>query len=117
MASHSTIVFIGEVVLNFLLVYLAYVLAARKQCTHGAMLKSAGIVALGTGIITALIVRLGEYLPWGCDLIAACLLIYHCGRSILKTNSKRAITAVCVYIASILILGVACTILLAALKA
>lgn len=106
MTPFSSIAFIGGIVLNFLLVYLAYILVARKQCTHGAMLKSAGIVALGTGVITAIIVWLGKYLPWGCNLIAACLLIYHCGRSILKTNSKKAIIAACVYIASILILGV-----------
>ena len=117
MTSFATIAFIGGVVLNFLLVYLAYLLVARKQCTHGAMLKSAGIVALGTGAVTALIVWQGEYLPWGCDLIAASLLIYHCGRSKLKTNSKKAIIAACVYIASILILGVGCGLLLAALKA
>lgn len=84
-------------VIHIALVFGIYLIYARKQCTKAAMWKGAAIAGgCGTGI-ALLQFLLPEYLPPGCDLIATLMLIYHCGRSILKIERKPSLLATLTY--------------------
>ena len=63
------------IILNIIFIYLSYLIAARKQCSHGSMLKAAAVVAAAAAVVAGLSWWLSEYIPAGCDIIAAVLLI------------------------------------------
>ena len=82
-----------SIIAFFLLVYAAYVIIARKRCNQANILKATACVTGVSGIITALSVYLPEYTPGMCDIIAAIMLTYHFGRTILKIERGPAIRA------------------------
>lgn len=88
---------IAGIVINFLLIYAAYIIIARKRCTRASILKATAIVTAATAAVTALTLLLPDYIPGGCDIITAIMLIYHCGRSILKIERKPAIYAALIF--------------------
>ena len=108
------LLFCAGILVNTLLVYISYLCVARKECTHGSMLKAASVVAAVAAIVAALSWWLSEYVPAGYDLITAVLLTYHCGRFMLKINLKKAIAAACVFFGIILTLGIAAGLTMAA---
>lgn len=110
----TTIGFLIGVLVNLGIIYAAYAIFARKQCTKAAMLQSASIAAGGSALITALTMLLPAYIPAGCDLIAAIMLTYHCGRSRLKIERKPALLAALTYFGLILVLCFAVALLLVA---
>ncbi len=101
------------IVLNILSIYLSYLLVARKQCSHGSMLKAATVIAAVAAVVAGLSWWLSEYIPAGCDLIAAVLLIYHCGRIMLKIDLKKSITAAAIFFGLMLVIAIAGGLLLA----
>lgn len=101
------------IALNVLFIYLSYLFVARKQSSHGSMLKAATVVAAAAAVVDGLSWWLSEYIPAGCDLIAAVLLIYHCGRTMLKLELKKSIAAAAIYFGLILLVGIAGGLLLA----
>ncbi len=110
----ATIGFLVGLLINLGLAYATYLIYARKQCSKALMLKSAAIVAGGSGLITALTMLLPDYIPAGCDLIASILLIYHCSRSILKVERKPALLCAITFFGLIMLLGLAVALLLVA---
>lgn len=102
---------IGCIVVEFLVIYIAYNLIARKLSTQANILKATLAVTLVVGIVAVLSDYLSQYIPAGCDLIAAVMLIYHFGRSILKIERKRAIYAALLFIGLLLVVAfaIACT--------
>ncbi len=98
---------IGSIVVDFLVIYIAYNLIARKLSTQANILKATLAVTLGVGIIVVLSDYLIQYIPAGCDLIAAVMLIYHFGRAILKLDRKRSIYAALLYIGILLVVVIA----------
>lgn len=102
------------IVLNIIFIYLSYLIAARKQCSHGSMLKAAAVVAAAAAVVAGLSWWLSEYIPAGCDIITAVLLIYHCGRTMLKLELKKSIAAAAIFFGLILVIAIAGALLLAA---
>lgn len=80
---------------HFSIVYVSYLLAARKYCTQSSLLKAAGVVTLIASLVTVATIMLEQYLP--VDLAAALLLTYYCGRRILKTGRLSALFAALIY--------------------
>lgn len=103
------------IILNILFIYLSYLLVAHKQCSHGSMLKAATVVAAAAAVVAGLSWWLSEYIPAGCDLVAAVLLIYHCGRIMLKLNLKKSIAAAAIFFGLILVVAIAGALLLVAI--
>lgn len=107
MTAISPILFFAlGIVLNIIFIYLSYLIVGRKQCSHCSMLKAAAVVAAAAAVVAGLNWWLAEYIPAGCDLIAAVLLIYHCGRTMLKLELKKSIAAAATYFGLILLVGV-----------
>lgn len=102
------------IVLNIIFIYLSYLIAARKQCSHGSMLKAAAVVAAAAAVVAGLSWWLSEYIPAGCDIITAVLLIYHCGRTMLKLELRKSIAAAATYFGLILLVGIVGALLLVA---
>ena len=80
---------------HFSIVYVSYLLAARKYCPQRSLLKAAGVVALIASLVSVATNMLEQYLPL--DLAAALLLTYFCGRRILKTGRRSALFASLIY--------------------
>ncbi len=80
---------------HFSIVYVSYLLAARKYCAQSSLLKAAGVVTLIATLVTVATTILEQNLP--CDLAAALLLTYFCGRRILKTGRWSALFAALIY--------------------
>ena len=80
---------------HFSIVYVSYLLAARKYCPQRSLLKAAGVVALIASLVTVATDMLEQNLPL--DLAAALLLTYFCGRRILKTGRWSALFAALIY--------------------
>lgn len=93
-------------VLYFVIAYVSYLIIARKRSNQATILKASLVVALGAGIVNALSTYLSQFIPGGCDLIAAILLTYHCGRSIIKIETKPAIYAALLYLGLTVVLAV-----------
>ncbi len=80
---------------HFSIVYVSYLLAARKYCAQSSLLKAAGVVTLIASLVTTATNMLEQNLP--VDLAAALLLTYYCGRRILKTGRLSALFAALIY--------------------
>lgn len=81
---------------HFSIVYVSYLLAARKYCTQqSSLLKAAGVVTLIASLVTTATNMLEQNLP--IDLAAALLPTYYCGRRILKTGRRSALFASLIY--------------------
>ena len=93
-------------VLYFLTAYAAYMIIARKRSNQATILKASLVVALGAGIVNVLSTYLSQFIPGGCDLIAAILLTYHCSRSIIKIETKPAVYAALLYLGLTVVLAV-----------
>lgn len=111
---YFTLFFCLGIILNLGLIYLSYWLVARKLSSRGSMLKASLVVALVAGCVAFASKWFAEYIPAGCDLITAVLLIYHCGRSMMKIERKKAILAACTFFGITLLLGIIAGIVLVA---
>ena len=89
---------------HFSIVYVSYLLAARKYCPQRSLLKAAGVVALIASLVTVATDMLEQNLP--VDLAAALLLTYYYGRRILKTGRWPALFAALIYGGIVLTLGI-----------
>ena len=89
---------------HFSIVYVSYLLAARKYCPQRSLLKAAGVVALIASLVSLATNMLEQYLPL--DLAAALLLTYFCGRRILKTGRWPALFAALIYGGIVLVLTI-----------
>ena len=98
--------FIIGIIINLGLIYLAYLIPGRTQCSKVSILKASAIVAVISSAVTALSALLSDYVPQGCDLIVAVLLTYHCGRTMLNLPLKKAVLAAGLYFGTLLVLGI-----------
>lgn len=90
---------------NFALIYVSYLLVARKICSRAAILKATAIVAVVCLLVT-IASHILRIIPIGTDIVIALLLTYQCGRLILKLTRKQAFNATLISVGITLALGI-----------
>lgn len=90
---------------NFALIYVSYLLVARKICSRAAILKATAIVAVVCLLVTIARHILG-IIPMSAEIVIALLLTYQCGRLILKLTRKQAFHATLISVGITLALGI-----------
>ena len=93
----------AALILQYLIIYLAYLPVSRRYVTQKQMLH-ASFVVLGYSMMAGILLKLAG-LPKSISMLITAALVYIMGRMILHQSSKQAWASVGIYIAIILALA------------